>query len=92
MEQMMERLLAKIDANQAKADADREHMQEMLTRMQEKMDADKEERKQVIRAGQEHLKEEMKAQIASFVSLIEDNNEKFEVLQGSLVSQMDRHQ
>jgi hypothetical protein len=33
MEQMMERLLAKIYANQTKADTDREHMQEMLARM-----------------------------------------------------------
>jgi hypothetical protein len=82
-----------IDANQAKADADREHMQDMLTRMQKKkMDADKEERKQVVRAGQKHLKEEMKAQVASLVSRIQDINEKFEVLQGTLVSQMGRHQ
>jgi hypothetical protein len=32
------------------------------------------------------------AQMASLVSRIEDNNEKFTVLQGTLLSQMDRHQ
>jgi hypothetical protein len=34
----------------------------------------------------------MKAQMASLDSRIEDNNEKFEALQRTLVSQMDRHQ
>jgi hypothetical protein len=34
----------------------------------------------------------MKAQMASLASRIEDNNEKFQVLQGTLVSLMDIHQ
>lgn len=54
-----------------------------------KMAADKEERLQEIR---EHLKQEMKTQMASLVSQIEDNNEKIEILQGTLVAQMDSHQ
>jgi hypothetical protein len=80
MEQMMERLLAKIDA---RMDTNTKAVQEMV-------DTDREEWKQEIRVGQEHLKEEMKAQMASLVSRIEDNNEKFRALQGTLISQMDR--
>jgi exonuclease VII large subunit len=34
----------------------------------------------------------MKAQTASLVSRIEDNNEKFDVIQRTLVAQVDRHQ
>jgi seryl-tRNA synthetase len=79
MGQTMERLLAKIDGNQAKVNA---NAKDMLARM----DAEREERIQEISAGQEHLKEDMKGQMASLISWIEDNNEKFSVLQGTLLS------
>jgi FtsZ-binding cell division protein ZapB len=55
MQQMMERLLAKMDANQA----EKKTNQEMLARMEVKIEA---------------------------------NNEKFEVLPDTLISQMDVHQ
>jgi hypothetical protein len=57
-------MLAKIDTN-SKA-----NLEEMLAKMdtiKEKIDSDREERKQEIRSGQEHLKEEMKAQMAFLI-------------------------
>jgi hypothetical protein len=44
--------------------------------MQEKVDADREEMKQGIRAGEEHLKEEMKAQMSSVVSWMDAQHER----------------
>jgi hypothetical protein len=51
----------------------------------------KKEAMQAIQDQTNYRQEEMKAQMASLASRIEDNNEKFEVLQGTLISQTDRH-
>jgi hypothetical protein len=79
----------RMDAN-TKAVQDR--MDANTKAMQEKMDADRGEWIQEIRAGQEHLKKYLKAQMVLLVSGMEDNSEKFEVLQGTLVAQMGRYQ
>jgi Skp family chaperone for outer membrane proteins len=72
--------------------AEMKSMQEDMKANQAKADADRDERKQEMKACLEHLAEEIKAQISSFVSRIEDTNEKFQVLHGALVSRMDAHQ
>jgi hypothetical protein len=62
--------------------------QEMPARMRAKTDVNLKEMKEEMRADQELLKEEM---LAMMEARIEANNEKFEVLQDSLVSRMDVH-
>jgi hypothetical protein len=95
-EQMMACLLAEIRNGQ-------EHMQEMMHANQAKikaeMKADREEMmawlEAKIEANQAKTgvnQEEMKAQMVSLISRIENNNEKFEVLRDNLVSCMDAHQ
>jgi FtsZ-binding cell division protein ZapB len=66
MQQMMERLLAKMDANQAE------------------MKGDQEERKAEMKTNDKML--------VRMEAKIEADNEKFEVLQDTLVSQIDAHQ
>jgi hypothetical protein len=78
-----------MDAMQEKMDTNRE------TEPEQKMtetEADQEERKQEIKTGQEHLTGEMKAQMVFHISWIEDTNEKFEVLQKTLISRMEANQ
>jgi DNA-binding transcriptional regulator YbjK len=59
--------------------------------MEGRKEADREHMKQEIKACLENLAEKMIAQIASFVSRLEDTNEKFQVLQGALVSRTVAH-
>jgi hypothetical protein len=56
------------------------------------MKNDREEMTARMEAKMNGRQEEMKAQMGSLASRIEDNNEKFKVLQGTLVSQKDIHQ
>jgi predicted acetyltransferase len=45
-----------------------------------------------VEAKMDHRQQEMKSHMYSLASRIEDNNEKFQVLQGTLFSRMDIHQ
>jgi tRNA(Phe) wybutosine-synthesizing methylase Tyw3 len=77
-EQMMAQLLAEIRTGQ-------KHMQEMTDANQAKIKAEMMARLEA-KAGVNQ--EKMKAKMASLISQIENNNEKFEVLRDTLVSWM----
>jgi hypothetical protein len=88
-EQMMEEMLAKMEANQERMDPNlrevrarqEQMMEEMLAKMeanQERMDANLRE----VRARQEQMMEEM---LAKMEAKIETNHEKFEVILGIIV-------
>jgi hypothetical protein len=89
MKEMMESQKGSLTCKMgAERKTNREEMLEKMDANQAMADANQKKMKTDTKA----IQEKMDGQMACLASRIEDNNEKFEVLQSTLVSRMDRHQ
>jgi rubrerythrin len=93
MKEFAAKMMDKLDAHQAKMDANMKAMQEKtyanLKEMKEDMKADQKEMTARLETKMDDRQEKRTAQMASFASRIEKNNEKFEVLRDTFVSGKD---